>query len=136
MGAGSSKPEGSTGSKHVFTRYALHASLISIASLSDCIVAGITAIPSSIQYSNAPLRADRVHATKKNKKQKALLHPNIKNNPLTSQSNSNAPVQFSSNLVEALQTNTEVRLRTQEPQPNTLAMETPIALQARPQLTI
>ncbi|KAF7182665.1 hypothetical protein CNMCM7691_002326 [Aspergillus felis] len=34
-------------------------------------------------------------------------HPNIKTNPLTSQSNSNAPIQFSSNLVEALQTNTE-----------------------------
>jgi hypothetical protein len=53
-------------------------------------------------------------------------HPNIKTNPLTSQPNSNAPVQFSSNLVEALQTNTEVRLRAMQTQPNTLAPQTPI----------
>lgn len=114
-------------------------SLTPIAALSDFIVPGITTTLSLSQYSKGPLPSGQSPRNKSKLQQKAL-RPNqpskYKSNPLTSQSNSNAPIQFSSNLVDALQTNTEVRLRAQLTHPNTLATQTPIALRTRPQLLI
>ncbi|KAF4258823.1 hypothetical protein CNMCM8812_006096 [Aspergillus fumigatus] len=85
-------------------------SLTPIAALLDFIVPGITTTLSLSQYSEGPLPSGQSPRNKSKLQQKAL-RPNqpskYKSNPLTSQSNSNAPIQFSSNLVDALQTNTE-----------------------------
>ncbi|RHZ55922.1 Mic19 family protein [Aspergillus thermomutatus] len=100
MGAGSSKPEGSAGSKHVFTR--------------------------PVAERTSPQQQGKKKQQKAREPSGRSIHPNIRTNSLISQSNSNVPVQFSSNLVEALQTNTEVRLRAQETSPTRFSTQPPI----------